>query len=247
MNTLQNIFDDQLKAHYNPAHIGAAIISKHLKEIGIKINNQQLEKIGELFSSNTNGILNIEFTDEQIKSAGFKSDEEISQKLNTLFSDLGDKMEATINQLLESLPELFMDTADSMSEKLLHELKTKKNKILKKQKAMGCGFSSRLEKAYKNAFNLLELQLFIALETGDAFNHEERPMAVISNNYVFEALSRLHARACQVTDEILTLLKAGFADGAHARWRTLHELAVTSIFIPVVNENSVKLHYPPIR
>jgi hypothetical protein len=44
-------------------------------------------------------------------------------------------------------------------------------------------------------------------------------------------LIRLHARACTVADEVLTLLQAGFADAAMARWRTLHELAVTSLFL----------------
>ncbi|MGE5653343.1 MAG: DUF5677 domain-containing protein, partial [Bacillota bacterium] len=43
--------------------------------------------------------------------------------------------------------------------------------------------------------------------------------------------TRLHARACQVTSEILTLLRNGFADGAMARWRTLHEIAAVSLFI----------------
>ena len=44
-------------------------------------------------------------------------------------------------------------------------------------------------------------------------------------------LIRLHARACTVADEVLTLLQAGFANAAMARWRTLHELAVTSLFL----------------
>jgi hypothetical protein len=44
-------------------------------------------------------------------------------------------------------------------------------------------------------------------------------------------LLRLHARSCQVADEALVLLRHGFADGAHARWRTLHEIAVVATFI----------------
>jgi Family of unknown function (DUF5677) len=44
-------------------------------------------------------------------------------------------------------------------------------------------------------------------------------------------LIRLHARACQVTAEILTLLENGFADGAIARWRTLHEISIVALVI----------------
>ena len=37
--------------------------------------------------------------------------------------------------------------------------------------------------------------------------------------------------ACQVSGEVLALLHAGFADGAHARWRSLHEMAVVASLI----------------
>jgi hypothetical protein len=46
-----------------------------------------------------------------------------------------------------------------------------------------------------------------------------------------DILVRQHVRACQVTDEILCLLENGFADGAMARWRTLHEIAVVAAII----------------
>jgi hypothetical protein len=51
------------------------------------------------------------------------------------------------------------------------------------------------------------------------------------NHHKFLALRGLHARACQVYLEILTLVKNGFADGAFARWRTLFEISVIAQFI----------------
>ncbi|MBV8754912.1 MAG: hypothetical protein JO328_18815 [Hyphomicrobiales bacterium] len=44
-------------------------------------------------------------------------------------------------------------------------------------------------------------------------------------------LTRLHARACQIAEEMICLLSNGFADGAMARWRTLHEIAAVSLLI----------------
>jgi len=44
-------------------------------------------------------------------------------------------------------------------------------------------------------------------------------------------LIRMHARACQILGEIITLLENGFPDGALARWRTLHELTVVALVI----------------
>lgn len=43
--------------------------------------------------------------------------------------------------------------------------------------------------------------------------------------------TRLHARTVQVSQEISHLLHGGFADGAFARWRTLHETSVILKFI----------------
>jgi hypothetical protein len=47
----------------------------------------------------------------------------------------------------------------------------------------------------------------------------------------FEIPIRLHARSCQVAEEIVCLLSNGFADGAMARWRTLHEIAAVGCLI----------------
>lgn len=52
-----------------------------------------------------------------------------------------------------------------------------------------------------------------------------------SENYQFDALIRLHVRASRVSREVVALLRAGFADGAMARWRTLHEIAAVATII----------------
>lgn len=57
-----------------------------------------------------------------------------------------------------------------------------------------------------------------------------------------DVLITLHARACQIASEILALLRTGFADGAHARWRSLHEVSVIAIFISQQPE-SVAIKY----
>src|SRR5207249_4603059 len=81
------------------------------------------------------------------------------------------------------------------------------------------------------ALGLLEMVREVAVEAGDDFNTEVRPQAATTEDFVFEVLTRLHARACQVASEVITLLRSGHASGAHARWRTLHEIAVVTFFL----------------
>jgi hypothetical protein len=73
--------------------------------------------------------------------------------------------------------------------------------------------------------------LTISREQGINLNQQLRQAPPTDSTHLVEVLTRLHARACQVVDEILVLLSAGFADGAMARWRTLHEIAVIALFI----------------
>lgn len=58
-----------------------------------------------------------------------------------------------------------------------------------------------------------------------------RNEAHTSAESVSSAVALLHARACQTALEVHALLAAGFAGGAYARYRTLHELAVTTAVI----------------
>jgi hypothetical protein len=66
---------------------------------------------------------------------------------------------------------------------------------------------------------------------GRKLNDKHRPRAALEKDYLFEALTYLHARSLLVTREVMCLMHGGFADGAMSRWRTLHELATTASFL----------------
>lgn len=52
-----------------------------------------------------------------------------------------------------------------------------------------------------------------------------------SDNPLNYSLIKLTTRALQISQEILILLRHGFASGANARWRTLYEICVVSSFL----------------
>lgn len=92
-------------------------------------------------------------------------------------------------------------------------------------------FIARLREFWKEPLDLLELFITLATEVVTDFNGEYRSDSMRSGDAVFKTLTRLHARACQISWAIHTLLRSGFADDAHARWRSLHEISVVSKFI----------------
>jgi hypothetical protein len=93
------------------------------------------------------------------------------------------------------------------------------------------GFKRRLQGRWGPATQSLRMLLTISREFGESLNQETRAGSSDDARYRVEILTRLPARGCQVVEEILALLAAGLADGAMARWRTLHEIAVVALFI----------------
>ena len=136
-----------------------------------------------------------------------------------------DSIEETVSRII---PNVVDDTAESM----LASIKEDAFPLgIEYQTAVRLEFEQRVMLFWKEPLNFLHVFVSMATEAGSEFNSEFRNEAVRSGDAVFEALTRLHGKACQVSKEILVLLRSGYADGAHARWRTLHELAVVACLI----------------
>lgn len=105
------------------------------------------------------------------------------------------------------------------------------NTMLREHRSLSEDFVARNISRWAEAFDLLETLIVICTESGEEFNSTYRPQAVSEDDLVFDLVVRHHARACHIANEILCLLKNGFADAAHARWRALHEVAATAMFI----------------
>jgi len=99
------------------------------------------------------------------------------------------------------------------------------------RRRFGRGFRERLLHRWQAGFDLLEMLGVICLETGEIIVRDTPQGLDESERPRFEALMRLHARACLTFEEIVCLLKNGYADGALARWRALHEIATVAMFI----------------
>lgn len=131
----------------------------------------------------------------------------------------------------DTLRDMILGMARDRGDQMLEKLKTEVPKALRQHRREEAGFQHRLRDPWGPAIDLLETLLHAAIDLGQWFDERHRPRAVKTQDLRFEALIRLHARAAQVTWEILTLLRAGLADGAHSRWRTLHKVTVIASFI----------------
>lgn len=141
----------------------------------------------------------------------------------------------------------FDGTLQKLHPKLVSTLRKSLEKhtkqMLSERRQQFSSFTERNEARWKNAFDLLEAHIVICTEAGESINFENRPIAVEENDLKFDILIRHHARACHIANEILCLLKNGFADAAHARWRALHEVNVTAWFIEKHGQECARRFY----
>ena len=139
-----------------------------------------------------------------------------------------------VAELYEALVEKAVDEFPAI---ILKDITGKSSTGLRRRRRARQDVERKLWKHWKKPLLLLELMVELADEIGIGICDHAREEIPITNDYTFIALQAIYARACQMSRAILALLRAGFADDAHARWRSLHELAVVSAFISECGED----------
>lgn len=92
-------------------------------------------------------------------------------------------------------------------------------------------FEERNFARWEPAFDHLEMMWHVAQELGEAHGKDIQQRDNEDNNATMAALAHIFPKSLLVVQEIICLLKGGFPDGALTRWRSLHELSVTAMYI----------------
>ena len=227
MNRLQELFETTLEECLDSRDFALKTVVRKIQEHGItlsKSGEQRIEK--QLLESGWESD-SLVLEDEDIDTNESKGTPSEHISLDVTDADIAkysDEVEAIVADMIPSL-------SDSTAESMLATIKRDAPSMLKEQRVSLQQFEDGLRTRWEKPLDLLELFISIATEAGADFNCESRKGDKRLGDAKFEALTRLHARACQVASETLVLLRSGYADGAHARWRTLYEIAVVSSFI----------------
>jgi len=139
--------------------------------------------------------------------------------------------EEELDALAEVAPERIPELLSILPGQILASIQEKAREGLKERRTHHAEFVERNISRWQEGIDQLELLIEIAIEAGESFNTRLRPGAVEKDDLLFDVIVRLHAKGCLISKEVLALLKNGYADGAHARWRAIHELSVTAMFL----------------
>jgi hypothetical protein len=228
MNTMQAMFESLLKLELSFPRFALRLVVDRLRDRGITLTRSQRAALQDRLKNLRHDDLSLalKITDAQLAGSKLTADERSARRISL---DLdADRIVASVEK---AIPSIILGCVANASDLIWKKLRREAPAMLKDRRRERRGFETRLARRWGRALDLLATLREIAVEAGDDFNTEFRPEPATAKDFVFEVLTRLHARACQVASEVIILLRSGHADGAHARWRTLHEIAVVGFFV----------------
>ena len=129
-------------------------------------------------------------------------------------------------EIEQRIAEIVPEALAAASEPIKERLRADGPRLVLENQTVRQEFEGRLVHRWLDALTHYEMILRIAEEAGSDFHLKGEVSK--EEHFLYQALRSLHARACLTASEVLALLRSGHPFGAHARWRTLHELAVVS-------------------
>jgi hypothetical protein len=226
MKVLQEALDSTIKTI--PEGLVADLLGKKLADQGVHLSRQQCEQFARQ-------AINEKLDTLELPWWRFWQYRRFRRSKNLLIEFTDDDSESITSILKEVsekiLPELVEKLIEDEPKKLLATLQRHWKSEYKRHRRDEQGFRRRLQSRWGVPIQQLRMLLTIAQEFGDAVNNDLRCGDMGDGAHLIDVLTRLHARACQITSEVECLLAGGFSDGAMARWRSLHEVAVVAQFI----------------
>ncbi|MGH8049421.1 MAG: DUF5677 domain-containing protein [Arenimonas sp.] len=200
-----------------PKTVLSKLLARKAKEAGLKIPFKAVEAFAEHLLSGKAG----QFVWDDGKNK--------TELLTLVITE--EEIDAAMTKVLDALPETVQKASDVASNRMFEIFCERWPAEHAAQQDEIARFKQRMEERWGEGLGYLRMLLTCSRDIGrETLQRHNRSKSKqhIHRRWV---LLRLHARACQVTDEILCLMENGFADGAMARWRTLHELSVVAALI----------------
>lgn len=139
----------------------------------------------------------------------------------------GDSIEETANKALE----LFNTISVDLKKSSIDDYKKVNSELLKTYREENKNYEERILKRWQPALDHIEMLWHLASELGQNHGLDVKEEDNENNNEVMAALANIFPKALLIVREIIILLEKGYPDGALSRWRSLHELSISAMYI----------------
>ncbi|MGF1718133.1 DUF5677 domain-containing protein [Photobacterium chitinilyticum] len=156
------------------------------------------------------------------------------------FGDIQNQLHELAEELEDISSEKLMEISKSLAAPMLKNYLDSASEHYQAALQDRHDFELRNGNKWQKAFSLFDSYIQLSFELVAEYRKHNEVAAEKAENHQFIALIQLHAKALLVARETQALVTAGFADGAMARWRTSHELAVCSRAIALSEESGFR-------
>ncbi|TGK89976.1 hypothetical protein EHQ23_02345 [Leptospira bourretii] len=240
MNSLQEAFNQALDEHLSLSNVAVSRIRQALNEVGIQLTEQQLTDLSDDLQKEGIESFTLDLNDEQLQTSG-KTEAELHGIVINALDLEAIQEEEPLPDFEKSITVDIKKSVDVISADIHKELVEDQSNNIAYRVQSHDQIRESIQTEFQFALDRLQSMITVCIEVAlDIINLGHGRGIVNMSATKFDALSRLFARSCQVSEETLLLLQSGFADGAQARWRTLHELTVVLSILAKADDETSK-------
>lgn len=231
MTTFKSAIEEITK----PQAVLATIFLKRLRDKGLRSTRADLKRVTASFKKameTNSGLIELPISNRRLERANI-STVVVQQLLQDLLSDDDHDIKDYLARIEAAAPEAAMRTARELGKKYVEYVLLEGEGILQEHHTIYAQFEANLHAVWGGAFDLLEIIVHTSREIAAAIDKHWLREKRKRRSLKISLMHRLMARACRVAQEIVVLLRSGLASGAHARWRSLHEIAVVARLLAV--------------
>jgi hypothetical protein len=225
-----DLFFTHVERRLDPGPRVADMVVKQLEAQGAKVTPSQRRQIEEHVRAGREDPLKLK------SSKWWKNEGPLTAKLTE--EDV-QGIEDDAEKLVARLPKIAHDVLEELAPRVLAGFRAGYLAEIRSDEKQFRGIATDIAKVWRAPFESLALLIDLVARvstTVDAYYADKK----IEEPYLVEAIARLHLRGIHIAREITVLLRSGYADGAMARWRTLHEVAVVVCFLAEHGEPCAK-------
>jgi hypothetical protein len=226
MGVLQAEFDRVLRDELDIEAVKKSVLKRAATKKGVSLSDEETESLVTALGDETN------HSPDHVVIRGCGGEIAITATdLNAAFDDFRGEMDRRVNEVIRA-------STEKMPGGVLDRLYEDAPRMRREHRGIARGFERRLYARWRQGLDRLKMLIVIAQEAGNAHLQDLRTRlnepgapATAWRIQTADAVVGLHVRACRIASEALCLLHGGHADGANARWRTLHEVATIANFL----------------
>ncbi|MET3494620.1 DUF5677 domain-containing protein [Variovorax boronicumulans] len=226
LRVIEDAIDHALSVITSPEKLLPLALAKVAKKRELNLSEVELQNLTAALLSAEGDVLRIDVD----PSCGLgKTPEEIRETIEGLFDELKGALKELGDDLVEAavgaIPNALANVAEIIGDRLSEQAADHAIDLRRVQSVR----AEMVQRIWGDVIERLDFLGQLVLEWNQAAaGIGQGAYAKINTEF---ALGKLVARAYEITGEITVLARAGYADGALARWRSLHEVCVVAMFV----------------